>query len=150
MQEVVLHKIGILWWFSNSQAKKTTSWVVKNSFVWNDKLLFCTKAKLKAIGTKRERLNVLKMFPNSIGHWDRHATDNTISDRFWWPSMKREIFEDVSAYELCQRMRSTSKYVIKLNCPLNVLLDAVPIDFAGMFPTRCKGTQDFFQFVRNT
>lgn len=85
------------------------------------------------------RCPILKLYHDDVGHYSRKTTVTSLSDRFWWPYMYKEVCEYVKTCEDCQRMSFISKYSSRLKVPWTRLFSTLSIEFAGPFPTTTRG-----------
>lgn len=135
LKEICRHPMGISLMSADPRIRKNVWRAAKNFILWEGKMFRSSRGGLKTIATKSKRKDILKSFHDSVGHWDRHVTNQLISDRFWWPSMPRDTTNYVSTCDECQRMKSVPKYITTLHLPITALFDVFSMDFAGPFPT---------------
>lgn len=98
---------------------------------------------LKTVAPEHNLKAVLKLFHDSVGYWDLRVPGQLISERFWWPSMQRDVTEYIFTCNSCQRMRPATKYVTTLCRPLTSLFDAFSVYIAGPFPTNRPNAPTF-------
>ena len=109
--------------------------------IWEGNLFRRTQKDVKFVPHIINRPNILTSYHDEIGHWDSRSTKRFIADRFWWPSMYKDIFEYVKTCEDCQKMNAIPKYRTALRTPITSLFDVFSIDFAGPFNTTPRGNK---------
>ncbi len=83
----------------------------------------------------------MSAFHDEIGHWNFQSTLQFVTDRFWWPSVHRDVLMHVRSCQGCQRAQPVTKYRTTLRIPLTELFDVFSLDFAGPFPVSSRGSR---------
>jgi len=78
---------------------------------------------------------LLQYFHNGIlaGHLGARKTLGKIVSNFWWPNMRKEVFEYVSKCELCQRAKPAQNVRVGLHSvePCSEPIERLFVDFVG-------------------
>src|SRR5215469_6117988 len=84
---------------------------------------------------------LLKYFHDAVvsGHLGAHKTFYKLAVNFWWPSMRKEVFQYVRKCDLCQRARPAQNAQFGLHSaqPSTQPMEKLFIDFVGPL-TRSK------------
>ena len=99
--------------------------------VWDGKLFRRTIAGPKVVVPRNLRERAIRMFHDSIGHWDGQTSRQFITERFWWPRVVGDMHHHVKSCRGCQHVKPVPKYHKTLRTPLTGLFDTFSIDFAG-------------------
>ena len=103
-----------------------------NSFlVWDHQLFRRTPHGPKVVVPRHLRERAIKMFHDSIGHWDGETTQQFLAERFWWPRMVGQMYAHIKSCKGCQLAAAVPKYRTTLRTPITGLFDTFSIDFAG-------------------
>ena len=113
----------------------------KRFAVWDGSLFRRVEKRLKLVPRLDQRMSILQTYHDEIGHWDRNSTRTMLTDRFWWPSMYKEVHDYVKTCEDCQKMTRIPRYYSGLRTPMTSLFDVFSIDFAGPLPTTPRGNK---------
>jgi hypothetical protein len=87
--------------------KNARRFFIKGNGLWRKEL--AGRQQLVIFG--KDRLRILHEAHDSLGHRGFYATQRTISDRFWWPSIKKDLAWYLRTCHQCQ-IRSVEKVVL--------------------------------------
>lgn len=59
----------------------------KKFMPWNYTLFRIEKDGLRAVPTPGQCAEIMAIFHEYIGHWDKEPTMKFVKDRFWWPGV---------------------------------------------------------------
>ncbi len=109
--------------------------------IWNGTLIRITQKGIRAVPDIEFRGTILRTMHDEIGHWSPAATLKFISDRFWRPSMAKEVYAYVKSFKGCQFSQVIPSYRTTLGVRIRGLFDVLSMDFAGPLPTTKKGAK---------
>lgn len=139
LQEVIRHLSNQALETDDKNLRKNIRRGSKYFVLWEDKLFRRTGKGLRVVAPMRERVKILRCFHVEMGHWDRAATMELVTDRFWWPSICQDVERYVRTCDSCQRMKPLPPYASNMKRPTTGLFDVFYIDFSGPFPRHCEG-----------
>ena len=90
---------------------------VKKFLVWESRLLRRTVHGLRVFVPTSDREKVLKGFHDDIGHWDLNTTRQFVTERYWWPTVYKDVTDYVKSCNGCQKSRPIPKYKTTLRLP---------------------------------
>ena len=111
----------------------------KRFMACNNRLFRRTNSGLRAIPPIEARKKIVRAFHDEIGHWDLETTKRFVLDRYWWPTVHRDVNGYVRGCEGCQRASPIPKYKTTLRFPMTSLFDTYSVDFAGPLPRTPTG-----------
>jgi RNase H-like domain found in reverse transcriptase/Integrase zinc binding domain len=95
--------------FSKPSLRKAFFNKVKRYYLKNDKMWKHTSSRpLQVILDPKQRIKILQLSHDKLGHRGVYSTAKTISLRFWWPSYFTDVTRFVRSCHQCQ-IRSTYK-----------------------------------------
>ena len=77
---------------------------------------------LRVVVLISDREKVLKSFHDNIGHWDLTTTRQFVTERYWWPTVYKDVKDYVRSCDGCQKACSIPKYKTILRLPISSLL----------------------------
>ena len=131
LQDIKLHLEGKEMVTEDVRLRRNARRAGRHFLVWNNQLFRRTTLGPKVVVPRQLRQRVLRMFHDSIGHWDVETTRQFIAERFWWPRMPVSISHHVRSCDGCQRAAAVPRYRTTLRAPLTGLFDTFSLDFAG-------------------
>lgn len=109
--------------------------MAKFFFVSNEKLFRRISGSLRVFVPIQERNQVWPASHNDLSHLDARKTLHFFAERVRWLLIKQDDERYVKTCDVCQRMKSDTKYVVSLARPIIGYLVVFSIDFLGCFPT---------------
>lgn len=134
IQEVVRHLSGAPMKSEDKNARNNIRRGAKNFLMWDDNLFRRTQRGLQVVAPIYERVKILRCLHDEIDHWDRTGTMRIVTDRFWWPSVRKDVERYVRTYDPCQRRNPLPPYASNFSPHFTGLFEVFYIDFAGPFP----------------
>ena len=113
----------------------------KNFLVHKHELFRRTIKGLRYVPKKESRMGIMRGLHDEVGHWDFGTTYRMISDRFWWPSMRKEVAHFVRSCDICQKTNAPEQGRPYGKMPVSGLFHTWSIDFAGPLPVTSTGSK---------
>ena len=107
----------------------------------NEKLFRRTPdGKLKAVVEKTHRMYIMRALHDHLGHKGSFATNELISERFWWPELERDVHWYVKTCHVCQQRQKTLVRIPPTVTHTPGLFQVVHVDVMHMTPASngCK------------
>ena len=109
--------------------------------VWESRLFRRTVHGLRVVVPTSDHEKVLKWFHDDTGHWALKTTRQFVTERYWWPTVYKDVRAYLKSCEGCQKARPIPKYETTVRLPISSLFSVLSIGFAGPFPATSSGSR---------